>query len=155
MTERDQWIEVSRSSPDESAALVAALPVDDGDSVVLFEPAPEGAQAERRGLFGHKRIVQSPTSASIMKQAGDGPDAGTYVVYLTFPKGARFSERGVAVPDGFALDGDGRDDATLSASLSVPADDVVRFVIEALSVASGGPGREEWRAVLTDTGTTG
>jgi hypothetical protein len=115
------------------------------DAWVVVEPLPD---TERRGRFWGK-APRSPYSATISPFADD--DAPHVIVYLTFPKGASFSERGMTMPTWAVVDDEAKDDATLRMPISTPLGDMIGLAMAALDSCHGSPLGDAWQACIGDT----
>jgi hypothetical protein len=115
------------------------------DAWVVVEPLPDG---ERRGRFWAK-APKSVYSATISPFADD--DDPHFIVYLTFPKGSVFSDRGMTMPSWAAVDDENKDDATLRTPISTPLGDTIGLAMAALDSCSDSPLGDAWRAAIGDT----
>ncbi|HUZ35685.1 MAG TPA: hypothetical protein VMV17_05095 [Streptosporangiaceae bacterium] len=139
------WIAFDSSAPGTPAELLDRIRDKTADTWVTVEPMPAPAGG---GRFRHKP-ADSPYSATMSPYAAD--EEPHVLLYLVFPKGARFSERVGPLPDVAQLDDDGRDDATLRVPLATPSGEVAALAIGLLRGCSGTDLGSSWRAGIGDT----
>jgi len=142
---RTPWIAFDSSDPGTPAELLDRIRDKTADTWVTVEPMPAAGGG---GRFRHKS-AGSPYSVTMSPYAAD--EAPHVLLYLVFPKGARFSERADLLPDVAQLDDDGRDDAMVRVPLATPSADVAALAIGLLRSCSATDLGPSWRAGIGDT----
>jgi hypothetical protein len=140
-----EWLPFARHDLSVPTDLLAGIYDKTADTWVTL--APQAADQPRGWL--RRGATDSPFSATISPYARD--EAPHLLIYLTFPKGARFTERGGVVPAGAELDDEARDDASLRVGIHTPAEQAVRVAMAALDSTSDTSLGEQWRAKIGDT----
>ena len=108
---------------------------------MVVEPQPDET---RRGLFRGK--AKSTHSATISPFADD--DEPHFLIYLTFPKGAVFSDRSASIPDWAVLDDESKDDAMVRVPISTSLGDTIGLAMAALDGCSESPLGDTWRTAI-------
>ena len=142
---RTPWIAFDSNDPGTPAELLNRIRDRTADTWVTVEPMPAAGGG---GRF-RRKPADSPYSVTISPYADD--EAPHVLLYLVFPKGARFSERTGLLPDVAQLDDDGRDDAMVRVPLATPSDDVAALAISLLRNCSDTDLGSSWRAGIGDT----
>ena len=138
------WAAFPRGDATVATDLLAQILTMTAEAWVVVEPVPD---EQRRGMF--RKAKGSPYSATISPYADDEePHA---IAYVTFPKGAVFSDRGLALPSWAVLDDEAKDDATLRMPIATPPGDMIALAIAALDSCSDAPLGDAWRACIGDT----
>ena len=138
------WQSFTRPDVTVPTGMVDGIRERTADAWVNLEPEVEHG---KRGQVRHKN-AGSPYSATVSPYADD--DEPHFLLYLKFPKGARFTARCPTLPPGVELDDDSADDAILRAPMSTPAADTMCFVMDALESCSDEPLGNAWRAAVGD-----
>jgi hypothetical protein len=140
-----KWLPFARHDLSVPTELLARIYHKTADTWVTLEPLA----AEQPRTWLRRRATDSPFNATISPYAND--EAPHLLVYLTFPKGPRFTERGGVVPVGAELEDEAPDDASLRVGITTPAEHAVRIAMAALDSTSDSPLGEQWRARIGDT----
>ena len=139
------WAPFDRADPAVAVGLLERIRGRTAEAWVVVEPRP--AETPRRRFGG--KAARSAYSATISPFADD--EAPHFLLYLTFPKGPSFSDRGVSLPPGAVLDDQSKDDATFRVPIATAAADTLGLAMAALDSCAGAPLGDAWRACLGDT----
>jgi hypothetical protein len=138
------WIPFDRSDVAATAALLAGILDRTADAWLVVEPRPSDEGGSRL-----RKAARSPYSATISPMADD--DEPHIMVYVVFPKGARFVDRGIALPTWVQLDDTGKDDATVRVPHTTDPAEVVRLALTLLEGCAGTTLGQAWQGALGDT----
>jgi hypothetical protein len=141
---RTPWIAFDSDDPRTPAELLDRIRDYTADTWVTVEPMP----TDGGGRF-RRKLADSPYSVTMSPYADD--EMPHVLLYLVFPKGARFSDRVGVLPDHAQLDEDSRDDAMVRVSLATPSGDVAALAIGLLRSCSDDDLGPNWRAGIGDT----
>jgi hypothetical protein len=140
-----EWQAFARDDLSLAAEMLGRIVDKTADHWLVVEPQVIDQQ---RSLL-RRKPASSPYSIVISPYADD--DEPHMLIYLTFPKGARFSERGWEAAPLVQLDDEGRDDASLRVPLTMPVAEAIRLAMSALDSTSDTPLGDQWRARIEDT----
>jgi hypothetical protein len=138
------WLAFDRGDLSAPAELLGRIVERTADHWLTVEPVPVPAEGGR--LFRHK--PKASYSVTIAPYARD--ESPHFLLYLTFPKGPKLTERGYAVRPPVEIDDEGRDDATIRVPLTTSMESAVSIAVAALEASSEDPLGSDWRAILGD-----
>ena len=120
---------------------------------IVDKTADHWLVVEPRNIQPHRSLLGKPAPSrySIVISPFADDDEPHMLIYLTFPKGTRFSERGWVPTPLVQMDDDGRDDASLRIPISLPVVEAIRIAMSALDSTSNTPLGNDWRASIGDT----